>query len=123
MVYQLLITIARNAIFGRWMGWVFEHMSNLLPVKRVIETDELIVFWHPTPSYKVHLLIIPKKEIKDFSSLDANGSFWLNLPSVVQDLVEKFELEQKGYRLITNTGEYQDVKQLHFHLVSGEMIK
>lgn len=123
MVNQLLITVARNAIFGRWVGWVFEHMSNLLPVKRVIETDELIVFWHPTPSYEVHLLIVPKKVIKDFSSVDANGSFWLNLPSVVQDLVEKFELDQKGYRLITNTGEYQDVKQLHFHLVSGETIK
>jgi len=123
MIKQIFITIARNAIFGRWIGWVFERMSNLLPVKRVYETDELIVFRHPTPSYEVHLLIVPKKVVKDFSSVDANSSFWLNFPSVVHDLVEKFDLIQKGYRLITNTGEYQDVKQLHFHLVSGEMIR
>ena len=123
MVKQFLITVARNAILGRWIGCVFEYMSNLLPVKRVIETDELIVFWHPTPSYEVHLLIVPKKAVKDFSSMDAHGSFWLVLPSVVQDLVQKFELVHKGYRLITNTGEYQDVKQLHFHLISGETIK
>jgi diadenosine tetraphosphate (Ap4A) HIT family hydrolase len=28
-------------------------------------------------------------------------------------------LKEAGYRLIVNGGKYQDVAQLHFHLVSG----
>jgi diadenosine tetraphosphate (Ap4A) HIT family hydrolase len=37
---------------------------------------------------------------------------------VIQSLVVEFRLEEIGYRLIVNGGKYQDVPQLHFHLVS-----
>jgi diadenosine tetraphosphate (Ap4A) HIT family hydrolase len=39
---------------------------------------------------------------------------------IVRDLVERFDLERRGYRLIINGGKYQEVPQLHFHLVSSE---
>jgi diadenosine tetraphosphate (Ap4A) HIT family hydrolase len=37
---------------------------------------------------------------------------------VGQSLVGDFALEACGYRLVTNGGRYQDVPQLHFHLIS-----
>ena len=46
------------------------------------------------------------------------ADFWRDLIATVQDLVREFHLETGGYRLITNGGSYQDVPQLHFHLVS-----
>lgn len=38
---------------------------------------------------------------------------------VVRSLVDEFDLETAGYRLIVNGGVAQDVKLLHFHLVSA----
>jgi diadenosine tetraphosphate (Ap4A) HIT family hydrolase len=32
--------------------------------------------------------------------------------------VSELELERAGYRLVVNGGKYQDVAQLHFHLIS-----
>jgi diadenosine tetraphosphate (Ap4A) HIT family hydrolase len=37
----------------------------------------------------------------------------------VQSLAIEMRLEAKGYRLIANGGGYQDVPQLHFHLIGG----
>jgi diadenosine tetraphosphate (Ap4A) HIT family hydrolase len=45
--------------------------------------------------------------------------FLPDLFTTVRKLVEELGLEQKGYRLIVNGGEYQEFPQLHFHLVSG----
>lgn len=40
------------------------------------------------------------------------------LIDIVRSLVEEFDLENAGYRLIVNGGETQDVKLLHFHLIA-----
>ena len=37
---------------------------------------------------------------------------------VSKRLIERFHLEQHGYRLIINGGPHQDVPHLHIHLVS-----
>lgn len=37
----------------------------------------------------------------------------------IASLVQELELEKQGYRIITNGGHYQDIQQLHFHLISG----
>ena len=42
---------------------MFAHMSFALPVNRLIETETLIAFRHPTPAWAVHILIVPKKVI------------------------------------------------------------
>lgn len=118
---RILFFVARWQLIGFLIGWMFEHMSNLLPVKRILETDYYIVFEHPKPTYQLHFLIIPKKIIPDFSAVDGNSVVWKMLPDIVGDLVKQYCLEDKGYRLITNVGEYQDVSQLHFHLVAGEI--
>ena len=35
-----------------------------------------------------------------------------------QCLVIELQLEKEGYSLLVNGGQYQDVNQLHFHLIS-----
>ncbi|NSW51956.1 MAG: HIT domain-containing protein [Anaerolineae bacterium] len=87
-----------------------------------METNELLVLEHPDPSYEFHLLILPRQVIRDFSEVQPDSQYWLSLPGVVSQLVQQFHLEGRGYRLITNTGQYQDIPQLHFHLVSGESL-
>jgi len=92
-------------------------MSFAIPVKRIRETSNLIAFHHPSPSYKVHLLIVPKQQVQTLADLDPNDTgFLTDLYSTVQGLVK--ELDLTAYRLIVNGGEYQDFPHLHFHLIS-----
>jgi histidine triad (HIT) family protein len=116
-----LVKLTRSAIAGLWIGWLFTHFSFVIPVKRLRETNSLLAFHHPQPSYPIHILIVPKRPYSDLLALEtADTIFLIDLFQVVQSLVREFHLEQSGYRLITNGGTYQDVPHLHFHLVSGE---
>lgn len=92
-------------------------MSFAIPVKRLRETETLMAFHHPKPSYPFHVLLVPKKAVRTLIELDAkDAAFLSDLYSAVQSLVDEFHLP--SYRLIVNGGEYQDFPQLHFHLIS-----
>jgi histidine triad (HIT) family protein len=99
------------------IGWMFEHMSFAIPVKRLRETETLMAFHHPRPSYPFHVLLVPKKAVLSLKELDSTDTAFLtDLYSTVQNLVDEFGLP--AYRLIVNGGEFQDFPQLHFHLIS-----
>ncbi len=94
-------------------------MSWAIPVKRLHETDTLIAFHHPVSSHTIHILIVPKRQRASLMALtDADADFVQDLFATVQVLVRQLGLEATNYRLIVNGGDYQDVPQLHFHLVS-----
>ena len=96
-------------------------MSETLPVQKISETDTLICFYHPQPAYPIHILLVPKEDIRDLSQLDPSaGELLTDLFLTVGRLIDDLDLQEKGYRLIVNGGEYQEFPQLHFHLVSGE---
>jgi histidine triad (HIT) family protein len=104
-------------LFTPLIGWIFAHMSFAIPVKRLRETETMMAFYHPKPSYPFHVLLVPKKAIISLIELDSSDTTFLtDLYSTVQTLVNEFQLP--AYRLIVNGGEYQDFPQLHFHLVS-----
>jgi len=104
-------------LFAPFIGWVFAHMSFAIPVKRLRETETLMAFHHPKPSYPFHVLLVPKKSVESLKEFDSTDSAFLSdLYSTVQSLVNDFHLS--AYRLIVNGGEYQDFPQLHFHLIS-----
>jgi histidine triad (HIT) family protein len=95
-------------------------MSFVIPVKRLRETETLMAFYHPKPSYTFHVLLVPKKAVRTLMDFDTRDSAFLaDLYSTVQSLVREYHLT--AYRLIVNGGEYQDFPQLHFHLVSAPL--
>ena len=92
-------------------------MSFAIPVGRLRETETLMAFHHPKPSYPFHVLLVPKKAVVSLKEFDSHDSaFLVDLYSSVQSLVNEFHLP--AYRLIVNGGEYQEFPQLHFHLIS-----
>ena len=107
------------------IGWMFAHMSFAIPVKRLRETNTLMAFHHPRPSYVFHVLLVPKKAVPSLIEFyPAEAAFLTDLYATVQSLVNEFQLP--AWRLIVNGGEYQDFPQLHFHLISdvkGRMSK
>jgi histidine triad (HIT) family protein len=121
MLQQLLFRLARSRLGGVLVGWVFAHLSGVLPVRRCYETRRIIAFDHPCPSYPVHVLIVPKTAIRRFEDLgQADLPVVADVVATAQRLVGELRLGECGYRLIVNGGRYQDVKQLHFHLVSED---
>ena len=94
-------------------------MSFAIPVRRLRETKTLVAFHHPKPSYPLHILLVPKRAIGSLTDLTrADCDFVAELFQTVQSLIAELNLKEVGYRLIVNGGQYQDVAQLHFHLVS-----
>ncbi|HMN59618.1 MAG TPA: HIT domain-containing protein [Anaerolinea sp.] len=105
---------------GRVLGWVFSRMSFAIPVRRLRETSSLLAFYHPSPAYPVHILIVPKRAYASLMDLSARDTAFLaDLVETVQSLVRELGLEREGYRLVVNGGEFQDVPHLHFPLISG----
>jgi histidine triad (HIT) family protein len=116
---NLLLRLVRSPIGRLVTAWIFAHMSFVVPVDRLRETKNLVVFNHPSPDYRVHILIVPKMTIRSLSDLKPSDSeFLVELFQVVNKLVSELALDDCGYRLIVNGGKYQDVPQLHFHLIS-----
>ena len=92
-------------------------MSFAIPAKRLRETETLLAFYHPKPSYPFHVVLAPKQAIPSLMELDPTEvTFFSDLFTTVQSLVTEFQLP--AYRLIVNGGEYQDFPHLHFHLIS-----
>jgi histidine triad (HIT) family protein len=118
-----LIGLARTRLVGGLLREVFNHMSFVIPVQRLRETPTLIAFYHPSPSYPVHILLVPKRAYASLLDLlPEDADFQRDLFVTVQGLVRELGLEGRGYRLITNGGPAQDVPLLHFHLISERTV-
>ena len=113
--------LSNFVLFRILISWVIKYMDFIIPSKHIRETETLTAFFHPKPSYKIHIIIMPKKPYRSLSNLESeNKELLSDLIGMVKDLINEFRLEDKGYRLITNGGKYQNIKYLHFHLVSDE---
>ncbi len=120
LLARILLSLARAPLAAFFISRLFAHMSFLIPVQRLRETQTLLAFHHPTPGHRVHILIVPKKAIPSLRDLTLEDApFLADLFQTTQSLVAELGLESAGYRLIVNGGAYQDVPQLHFHLISG----
>ena len=92
----------------------------------VYENDNVICFKDISPRAPVHILIIPKNkyiDLNDFSS-NSNTEEKISIFQAFSGIVEKFNLEESGYRLISNSGKdgRQEVPHLHFHMLGGKDI-
>jgi histidine triad (HIT) family protein len=98
---------------------MLEHLSFAMPVHRLRETPTLVAFYHPQPAYRVHILLVPKRAIASLADVGpGDGDFLRDLFAVAVGLVAELELEQNGYRMVVNGGKYQELPQLHFHLIA-----
>ena len=116
-----LYSIAKTWLGGLFLHWIFATSSFLIPGEKLVETNSIIAFHHPSPSYPLHILLVPRSRLRSLDDLpSADLVFERDLFQAVHDLVEEFDLKRCGYRLIANGGSHQEVDHLHFHLVSDE---
>lgn len=75
-----------------------------------------MVFPDIHPLKPVHLLIIPKKHVSEFVTIE-DMQLLKDLGEVIQKMIKEKNLEKKGYRIQINGGGFQDVDHLHIHLM------
>lgn len=101
-----------------------EVLSGRTPVQRVVETGSVLAFHHTRPFYPVHIVVIPKHHIESLLTLgDEDGQLLLELLEVVRQVASRVVGEHGACRVITNLGEYQDSKHLHWHVAAGPPLK
>jgi histidine triad (HIT) family protein len=114
---QSLFRIARSNLGEVVVGWSFAYMTDFMPANKILETETVLAFHHPVPTHEVHILIVPKRKVRSLLEMK-DGQMLHEIVKAAQHLVEELQLEKRGYSLTVNGGQYQDVRQLHFHLVS-----
>jgi histidine triad (HIT) family protein len=92
-----------------------------IPARIVHEDEQCLAFHDINPQAPVHVLIIPRKEIRTHDDLQpADAALIGHLHLVAVDLAKKLGLTD-GYRLVISCKEQggQVVPHLHMHLLGG----
>jgi histidine triad (HIT) family protein len=101
-----------------------EALSGRTPVRKVMETENVLAFHHTRPFYPVHVVVIPKRHIGSLLTLEKeDDGLLLELIEVVRQVAAQVVLEHGACRVLTNLGEYQDSKHLHWHVASGQPLR
>ena len=91
----------------------------------VYKDDYITAFKDIHPDAPVHILIIPNKKMESLNEIQEEDSNYLsNILLGAKKIAKQLNIDQTGYRLITNCGSDggQEVPHLHFHIFAGEKI-
>ena len=99
-------------------------LKSEIPCNKILENEYALAFSDINPQAPKHILVIPKNPYINFYDFIKNSStteieyFW----RLVNDIIEHLKLEDKGFRLITNSGNdgNQDVPHFHIHILGGK---
>ncbi len=101
-----------------------EVLSGKTEVEKILETENVLAYYHTRPFWETHIVVIPKKHISSLLTLEkSDESLFLELFTVIKEVSAKVVKEKGAARVLTNLGNYQDSKHLHFHINSGNQIK
>ena len=105
------------------MSTIFSKIINKeIPAEIVYEDDELLAFNDINPQAPVHILIIPKKEIKTLNDIESEDKEIMGkMMLLAKDLAKENNIDKSGYRTIFNCNDDggQTVFHIHLHLIGG----
>ncbi len=93
-----------------------------IPSKIVFQDDLLIAIEDISPTAPVHILIIPREHIDSLNEVNHSHSEILSQIQIKAAVIAReMNIDQNGYRLVNNCGEWggQTVMHLHYHLLGG----
>lgn len=92
-----------------------------IPADIVYEDEYCIAFRDIAPQAPVHVLVIPREEVRNLDELDASeGGLSAKIFAAIQSVTRKLGVNE-SFRLISNcgAGAGQTVHHLHFHILAG----
>lgn len=89
----------------------------------IYEDETVVAFRDLNPQAPEHILIVPKKHVAkiiDFTEDDKTLAAHIFV-DVVPKIAKKINVDEKGFRIVINTGDDggQTVPHLHVHLIGG----
>ena len=95
-----------------------EVFSGKTPVEKMLETKNVFAYHHTRPFWETHIVVVPKAHVD--SLLTVENDLLAELLDVAKKVAANVVNEKGAARVLTNLGNYQDSKHLHFHVYSGE---
>ena len=124
MLKKLLFKIAKGPFMGKIVGMAFQYFDWAIPVKKVYSSKDIIAFYHPRPSYENHIIISPKRAVKNLQQLasDNFSKYFVKILETAREICEMHPEYHDSFVLVANGGKRQEVQQVHFHMFTGREI-
>ncbi len=93
-----------------------------IPSASVYDDAEVYAFRDINPGAPTHVLVVPKRHIRDIAAAEAeDGALLLALARAANEIARREGVAESGYRLVWNVGPDagQSVFHLHLHLLGG----
>ena len=101
-----------------------EVFSGKTPVEIVAETDNVLAFYHTRPFFETHIVVVPKRHIASLLTLkESDRDLFFEIFDTIKKVALQLTVEKGAARVLTNLGDYQDSKHLHFHVYHGKQIR
>jgi histidine triad (HIT) family protein len=93
-----------------------------IPCDRVYEDENVLAFRDIHPQAPVHVLIMPKKHMKN--ALECDPETAVAVFHAIKEVAKSEGVSESGFRAVTNCGPdgAQSVGHLHFHLLGGTQL-
>ncbi len=108
------------------MSSLFTKIINReIPADIIYENDDIIAFNDINPQAPVHVLIVPKKEIKTLNHLEVEDQEIIGKMFIAAiKLAKELNIDENGYRTVFNCNDHggQTVFHIHLHLLGGRQL-
>ena len=104
------------------MSSIFTKIINKeVPADIVYEDEYCLAFKDIKPLASVHILLIPKREIITLQDVQASDAQLMGLMiTKIPEIAKLMGIDEKGYKVVVNCKEGQEVPHLHFHILGGK---
>lgn len=96
-----------------------------IPSQVVYEDDAVVAFRDINPQAPVHLLVIPRRHIRNVLEVADDSALVGRIHATVARLASEHDLSDRGFRIVVNTGAHggQSVDHLHYHVLGGRSMQ
>ncbi len=87
----------------------------------VAESDNVVAFADLSPQAPTHVLVVPRRHLPDLLAASGDEALLGELLGLAGRVAREAGLDERGYRVLTNTGPDagQSVFHLHLHVLGG----
>ncbi|WCR53772.1 MAG: Purine nucleoside phosphoramidase [Wolbachia endosymbiont of Ctenocephalides orientis wCori] len=101
-------------------------LKGAYPCEKVHEDNNVLAFHDKYPDAPTHILMVPKSQYISYDDFIANASEKeiVSFFKTVREIAHKHNLQEAGYRLVTNHGKNgeQVVPHFHMHILGGKRL-
>lgn len=96
-----------------------------VPAEILVRTERSVAFRDLNPQAPTHVLVVPRRHIRDAGVLDAqDASELVDLVLTARKVAAEEGFSESGYRLVFNVGDdaLNSVPHLHLHVLGGRQM-